>query len=169
MLSHQNEFALRAKRDHVQSWSELMVQQVLVLVVAILQIQQHGFKQVIVLTQGPHASATPSPERLRSGYHTRRSQPLHWEDIVLIPRRIGTWLALSAPWVAQRASEFYSSVMLNKRQRILGARALNFLQSVRQLMAAPGPSGLLKYWKSSLDRWHHGEFTARVTCSAPYR
>lgn len=41
--------------------------------------------------------------------------------------------------VAQRASEFYSSVMLNKKQWILGARALNFLQSVRQLMAGPGP------------------------------
>lgn len=109
------------------------------------------------------------PLRDRSGCHTQDSQPLHWEDIVLIPWRISTWLALSAPWVVQRASEFYSLVMLNKRQRILGARVLNFLQSVRQLMAAAGPSGLLKYWKSPLDRWHHGEFTARVTCSAPYR
>lgn len=138
----------------------------------------HGFKQAPVpfrdelnncASKGPHDPATPSPERLRVSFGTRGPRSLLWEDIVLIPWRIGPRLAPYAPRVAQRASEFYSSVMLNKRQRILGARALNFLQSVRQLMAAPGPSGLLKYWKPCLDRWHHGEFTARVTCSAPCR
>lgn len=119
---------------------------------------------------GPHHPATPSPQRPRVTFATRGApRSLLREDIVFIPRRIGLRLAPSTPGVAQRASEFYSSVMLNKRQQILGARALNFLQSVRQLMAAPGPSWLLKYWKPSLDRWHHREFTGRVTCSAPCR
>lgn len=40
--------------------------------------------------------------------------------------------------VAQKASEFYSSVMVNKNQRILGALALLFLQSVRQFTTGKG-------------------------------
>lgn len=40
--------------------------------------------------------------------------------------------------VAQKASEFYSLVMVNKTQWILGARALLFLRSVRQFTAGQG-------------------------------
>lgn len=40
--------------------------------------------------------------------------------------------------VAQKASEFYSLVMVNKNQWILGACALLFLQSVKQFMAREG-------------------------------
>lgn len=177
MLSHQDEFALGAKKEQVRSWSEQTVRYVLVLGCCCI-LSSIGSSRLPAqfrdelnncAGKGPHDPATPSPERLRVTFGTRGPRSLLWEDIVFIPRRIGLRLAPSTLGVAQRASEFYSLVMLNKRQQILGARALNFLQSVRQLMAAPGPSWLLKYWKPSLDRWHHREFTGRVTCSAPCR
>lgn len=68
--------------------------------------------------------------------------------------------------VAQRASEYYSSVMVNKKLWILGACALLFLQSVRQLMAGQRLQELLKYWKLCLYCRYHREFRAWVTCSA---
>lgn len=45
--------------------------------------------------------------------------------------------------VAQKASEFYSLVMVNKKQWILGASALLLLRSVREFTARQGLEKLL--------------------------
>lgn len=65
--------------------------------------------------------------------------------------------------VAQQGSKFYSLVVVNKNQWILGGSAVLSLQSVRQFMAGQGLRKLLKHWKLPLYHWYHKEFMAKLS------
>lgn len=65
-------------------------------------------------------------DRVSENHDTSKER--HWREMAGFPHSR----------VVQKASEFYSLVMVNKKQWILGAGALLFLQSVRQFTARQG-------------------------------
>lgn len=67
---------------------------------------------------------------------------------------------------AQKASEFYSSVMVNKNQWILGADTpLSSCKVSGSLRLGRDRKSCLEYWKLPLYHWYHKEFMASVKCS----